>query len=200
MRFSYLFGNDVRDDDITFDSTDDDNMFNELVLNVLETSGLMKSGSTGLIDPVQAAADDWTHYDWQKELGILGAFDTNATSQTDDFIGDAQDSEIILNYFDIAGEINSRIDVDFTILSVNYNLKTLVEAANGGPLTNANLRTRNWASEIADINTLNNAINACGNNVTFSTIVTFVNALATVRTHETLAGKVANTILTTAGF
>ena len=201
MRFSYLFGNDVRDDDIVFDSTDDDNMFNELVLNVLETSGLMKSGSTGLIDPVQAAADDWTHYDWQKELAILSAFDTNATSQTDEFIGDAQDSEIIENYFNIADQINEKLDVDFTVgtgmFAMNLNLKTLVTTANGGnPLTNDYFYTPecNWADEIADINRFKAAIDNCGGTVDASDKDSFKHELDAIRVNDTLAGNIADVV------
>ena len=184
-------------------------MFNELVLDVLKTSGLMKSGDLGFIDPVKANADDWSHYDWQKELGILGSFDTNASSQSDDFIGDAQESEIIRNYFNIAGEINARINIKFYIFGLEYNLIDLVVEAAGKDAygnnnydpeddahTNAYLCSLDWAEELADISTLTNAITDYSNNPNpFTALVDFAADLVTIRTHETLAGKAANSIL-----
>ena len=198
MKVSYLFGNDVRDDN---NDTLDDNVFNVLVIDVLTTSNMINDGSNGgFIDQTEAEADDWSRYNWTAELAIIGEYDTNATSQTDEFISSAQSSEIIKKYFDIAGELNSRIDRTFTLLGTDYELRLLVEAANGGPLTNEDLVTRSWAEELNDVKTLTNTIDSFGGSIeTVAEAASFAYALKDIRNNPTLAGSVADQILSSIG-
>ena len=197
MKVSYLFGNDVKDDDLV---TTNDNVFNELVIDVLKTTNMINDGSNGgFINESDALADDWSRYTWTAELAIIGNYDNNATSQTDAFISSAQSSEIIKKYFDIAGELNSRIDRTFTLLGHDYELKELVETANGGPLTNEGLATRVWADELNDVKTLTNALDSFGGSIDTTELVAFALALDGIRNNPTLAGSVADNILSSVG-
>ena len=197
MKVSYLFGNDVNDDDLV---TTNDNVFNELVIDVLKTTNMINDGTNGgFINESDALADDWSRYTWTSELAIIGDYDNSATSQTDAFISSAQSSEIIKKYFDIAGELNSRINKSFTLLGHDYELKELVEAANGGPLTNEGLATRVWADELNDVKTLTNALDSFGGEIDNTELVAFALALDGIRNNPTLAGSVADNILSSVG-
>ena len=192
METSYLFGNDVRDDE---DVTTNDNVFNALVIDVLTTSNIIDNGTNGgFINKTEALEDDWTRYNWTSELEIIGAYDATSANQTDEFISMAQTSEIIKKYFDIAGEINSRLDITFSIYGQNFNLQDVVIEVNGGPLTNADLLTRSWADELDDIETLTNAINTFETN---NNPLAFIASLNAMRDHPTLAGGIADNILDT---
>jgi hypothetical protein len=197
MKVSYLFGNDVRDDDLT---TVDDNVFNVLVMDVLSTTNMINDGTNGgFIDKSKALADDWSRYNWTAELSIISDYDTSTPSQSDAFISNAQTSEIIKKYFDIAGELNARIDMTFTLLGNDYNLKDLVETVNGGPLTNEGLATRVWADELADVNTLTTTINSFNGSIGLGQVAVFASALDGIRNNPTLAGGVADHILNSVG-
>ena len=197
MKVSYLFGNDVRDDDLV---NVDDNVFNALVIDVLTTTNMIDNGTNGgFIKESDALTDDWSRYNWTSELAIISEYDNGLANQSDEFIGKAQSSEIIKEYFDIAGELNARIDKSFTLLGHDYELKVLVETANGGPLTNEGLATRVWADELNDVKKLTNTLDSFGGSIDIDELAAFALALDGIRSNPTLAGSVADDILSSVG-
>ena len=197
MKVSYLFGNDVRDDDLV---NVDDNVFNALVIDVLTTTNMIDNGTNGgFIKESDALTDDWSRYNWTAELAIISEYDNGLANQSDEFIGKAQSSEIIKEYFDIAGELNARIDKSFTLLGHDYELKVLVETANGGPLTNEGLATRVWADELNDVKKLTNTLDSFGGSIDIDELAAFALALDGIRSNPTLAGSVADDILSSVG-
>ena len=165
MKTSYLFGNDVKGDGTT---TTDDNVFNALVIEILDTNNLFSDTSAnGFIDRTTAENDDWAAYNWETELAIVSTFNT-ATGANEDFIRTAQSSQIISKYFDIAGYVNDYIDaVVFTLEIVpGYTVSlTLAEYVNGitgrtdGKFVNSDFEDRDWADEINDMEALVNVFN-----------------------------------------
>ncbi len=154
MKVSYIFGNDTHNDGSL---TTDDNTFNSLVMEVLNSSKLLKnsSNSNGFIDEAKASTTDWSTYNWTQELDIVANFDTDANVQSDDTIKALASSQIIKDFYDIAGVINDKIaDKEIIISGVGITLK-LADYVNGGaPLTNDDLAGRDWAEEIDDMNTI----------------------------------------------
>ena len=160
MKTSYLFGNDVRGNGVV---TTDDNVFNSLVIEILDTNNLFSDTSAnGFIDRSTALDDDWAAYNWTAELSIISAFDTQ-NGADNAFITQAQSSKIIVKYFDIAGYVNDYIDsVTFTLEIIpSYEITlTLAEYVNGvtgrtdGQFVNSDFSERIWADEINDMEAL----------------------------------------------
>ena len=175
MKVSYIFGNDTKANDVTFNANDTDNSFNGLVLEILTDAGLLTTSANGFIDATDAQSDNWAAYNWSSELAIIEQFDTNASSQAHDFLKVAQGSKIIVKYFDIAGTLNDEL-ASFTYeIPVYGSLSVTVKLAdyiNGGhPLTNEGLAERNWAEEVEAIEDIQNVF------TNTTTLTAFANAV-----------------------
>ena len=85
MKSSKLFGNDVENNGDLYSS---DNVFNALVIEILDETGLIKtsSNSKGFINDDVAKETDWSRYDWKAELTVVKNFDTEAETQSDNTI------------------------------------------------------------------------------------------------------------------
>ena len=154
MKTSYIFGNDTNNDG---NVTVNDNAFNTLIVDILETSGFLKNSSNqnGFIDETQAATTDWSQYNWTSELEIVTLFDTEQATQTDDTIKNIAGSQIIKDFFDIATVINDKIaGISIAIGTTGITLELKDYVNNGQPLTNEQLRGRDWAAEIDDMNAI----------------------------------------------
>ena len=159
MKESRLFGNDVRIDGTT---TVDDNVYNTLICEILETTKLIKdpANPNGFIDKAQAYSTDWTIYNWEAELAIIKSFDTDAGTQSDDTIKVLASSQIIKDFFDIASIINDKIagvsmTIDISIFGVPYQVVLSLESfVPGYPFSNETLRGLDWAQEIDDMNAI----------------------------------------------
>ena len=69
-------------------------------------------------------------------------------------------SLIIKDFYDIASIINNRISdvkIEITSIGTTLNLKDYIN--DGNPLTNEDLRSRNWSNEIDDFNQIIEAFN-----------------------------------------
>ena len=165
MKESRLFGNDVRIDGTT---TVDDNVYNTLICEILETTKLIKdpANPNGFIDKAQAYSTDWTIYNWEAELAIIKSFDTSAGTQSDDTIKVLASSQIIKDFFDIASIINDKIagvsmTIDISIFGVPYQVVLSLESfVPGYPFSNETLRGLDWAQEIDDMNAIVDIFNA----------------------------------------
>ena len=175
MKVSYIFGNDTKANDVTFNANDTDNSFNGLVLEILTDAGLLTTSANGFIDATDAQSDNWAAYNWSSELAIIEKFDTNASSQAHNFLKVAQGSKIIVKYFDIAGTLNDEL-ASFTYeIPVYGSLSVTVKLAdyiNGGhPLTNEGLAERDWAEEVEAIEDIQNVF------TNTTTLTAFANAV-----------------------
>lgn len=157
MKESHIFGNDVKHDGL--ESTDD-NIFNQLIVEILTDNGLIKDGlNNGFIDQNEALNDDWSRYNYVNELSVLSQYDTSLDTQTDAVIGTLQSSEIIKKYFDIASVINDKINgVTFEIYGQTIILKDCIN--DGEPLTNDDLKDLDWTAEIEGMNEIIEAFDA----------------------------------------
>ena len=191
MKESFIFGNDVRFDGST---TLNDNVFNSLVVEILLDNGLIDNGTNnGFIDYQEARNDDWTRYDYAQELSIINEYDPSLDIQNDDVIGRLQSSEIIKKYFNIAGIINDKIaDVSIDLFGQTIALKEYING--GNELTNDDLKTRNWATEISEMNTLIDTFDV-------SNLVQFKEGLTAISNSEnnTLASAAASQIISYLG-
>lgn len=191
MKESFIFGNDVRFDGST---TLNDNVFNSLVVEILLDNGLIDNGTNnGFIDYQEARNDDWTRYDYAQELSIINEYDPSLDIQNDDVIGRLQTSEIIKKYFNIAGIINDKIaDVSIDLFGQTIALKDYING--GNELTNDDLKTRNWATEISEMNTLIDAFDV-------SDLLQFKEELTAISNSEnnTLASDAASQIISLLG-
>jgi len=152
MKGSNLFGNDVRGDGT---ATTDDDIFNSLIIDVLDQSELLSNSENphGFIDESTANTTDWAQYDYVTELQILSAYDTtkDPNEQSDGVVKQLSESQIVHDFFDIATIINDKLDgVSTTIYSETLVLANYIN--NGQPVTNDLMATKDWASEIDDAN------------------------------------------------
>ncbi len=174
MKTSYLFGNDTKCDKVL---TTDDDIFNTLIIEVLRKSSLIKNSSNpnGFIDETTALNTDWSKYNWEKELQIISEFDPNIDVQDDETIKHIVSSDVVKDFFDIAGFVNKKIEgKEITIAQASLTLK-LEDYVNGGkPLTNEDLKDRDWSKEIDDMTTISEAFTSYGTGfkVTIDTLAT----------------------------
>lgn len=153
LKTSYLFGNDTRNDGSI---STDDNMYNELIITILESSGLIKNidNPNGFIEEDAALSVDWTIYNWLNELEILTSFDVELEEQSIETVKVISSSMIVKDFFDIATFVNGRLDSKQLVISkydIEYTIVLKEYINDGNPLTNDDLRTLDWALELESI-------------------------------------------------
>lgn len=159
---SYIFGNDTRNDGSI--STDDD-IFNDLIVSVLDLVDLIKNDENpnGFIDENKANITDWNTYDWISEIEILSSFDVNVDVQSIDTIKLISASKIVKDFFDIATFLNNELDGKTMLISkggFSYILVLKDYINDGDPFTNEQLKELDWALELESVQLITDIFDA----------------------------------------
>ena len=162
LKYSYVFGNDTRNDGSI---TTDDNIFNHLIISVLDSVNLIKNGKNpnGFIDENKANLTDWNTYDWISEIEILSSFDVNVDAQSIDTIKQISNSKIVKDFFDIATFLNDELDGKKMVISkgsFSYTLVLKDLINNGNPFTNDQLKDLDWALELESVDQITDVFDA----------------------------------------
>ena len=189
MKASLLFGNDLRNDGTT---TVDDNVFNNLIFEILSTTGLITNSENpnGFIDEETARSADWSKYNYEVELPIICEYNSDEApedqgSATLDLL---QKSQIINDFFNMEDIVKDAIGMNQTITidGVDYNLLDYIE------INNENLKDRSWGEEMDAVDSLKAAFDT-DDATEFKTALE--NFVADANTKDSLAAEAAQKIL-----